>query len=136
MNLHKMLLEREHDGRPIRVGMIGAGKFGGMFLSQARRTDGMHLMGLAEQRPTPTERDVSAYVRWSLDHRIAHTPTLVTFARAYPGRTALTFLAVLLASTTEGLSLGTALPLLAKADEGGLGGGLADFQIRGGLDPR
>src|SRR5690606_20293098 len=33
---------------PVRVGLIGAGKFGTMFLSQVRLTPGMHLVGLAD----------------------------------------------------------------------------------------
>lgn len=48
MNLHSMLLEREAAGRPITVGLIGAGKFGTMFLTQLRRTRGMHLVGIAD----------------------------------------------------------------------------------------
>src|SRR5262245_59479872 len=43
-----MLLAREEAGRPIRIGLIGAGKFGTMFLTQVRRTRGMHLVGLAD----------------------------------------------------------------------------------------
>ena len=45
MNLHALLLEREAAGRPVTVGLIGAGKFGTMFLAQVRRTRGMHLVG-------------------------------------------------------------------------------------------
>src|SRR5712692_4292392 len=41
-------MEREAAGRPVRVGLIGAGKFGTMFLAQVRRTPGMHLVGLAD----------------------------------------------------------------------------------------
>ena len=48
MNLHALLLEREAAGRPVTVGLIGAGKFGTMFLSQVRRTRGMHLVGIAD----------------------------------------------------------------------------------------
>ena len=48
MNLHTKLLEREAAGRPVTVGLIGAGKFGTMFLSQARLTRGMHLAGVAD----------------------------------------------------------------------------------------
>lgn len=48
MNLHRMLLERKAAGRPVTVGIIGAGKFGTMFLSQARTTDGMHVVGVAD----------------------------------------------------------------------------------------
>ena len=48
MNLHSKLLEREAAGRPVTVGVIGAGKFGTMFLSQARLTRGMHVVGVAD----------------------------------------------------------------------------------------
>jgi predicted homoserine dehydrogenase-like protein len=48
MNLHGKLLERQAAGRPITIGLIGAGKFGTMFLSQVRVTDGMHLVGVAD----------------------------------------------------------------------------------------
>src|SRR5262245_61101768 len=43
-----MLLEREAAGRPVTVGVIGAGKFGTMFLSQARLTRGMHVVAVAD----------------------------------------------------------------------------------------
>jgi len=48
MNLHQLLLARAEAGRPVRVGLIGAGKFGSMFLAQARRTAGLHVMGIAD----------------------------------------------------------------------------------------
>ena len=48
MNLHTLLLERKAAGRPVTVGLIGAGKFGTMFLAQARLTDGMHVVGVAD----------------------------------------------------------------------------------------
>ena len=48
MNLHTKLLEREAAGRPVTVAVIGAGKFGTMFLSQARLTQGMHIAGVAD----------------------------------------------------------------------------------------
>jgi predicted homoserine dehydrogenase-like protein len=48
MNLHRKLLERQAAGRPITIGLIGAGKFGTMFLSQVRVSDGMHLVGVAD----------------------------------------------------------------------------------------
>jgi predicted homoserine dehydrogenase-like protein len=48
MNLHTKLVEREAAGRPITVGLIGAGKFGTMFLTQARRTPGLHVVGVAD----------------------------------------------------------------------------------------
>jgi predicted homoserine dehydrogenase-like protein len=48
MNLHAKLLEREAAGRPVTVALIGAGKFGTMFLAQARLTRGMHVVGIAD----------------------------------------------------------------------------------------
>jgi predicted homoserine dehydrogenase-like protein len=48
LNLHAKLMEREAAGRPVTVGLIGAGKFGTMFLAQARTTPGLHVVGLAD----------------------------------------------------------------------------------------
>ena len=48
MNLHAKLIEREAAGRPVTVGLIGAGKFGTMFMAQVRLTQGMHLVGVAD----------------------------------------------------------------------------------------
>ena len=51
MNYHSMLAQRAVEGRPVRVGLIGGGKFGSMFLSQARRVDGFHILGIADLAP-------------------------------------------------------------------------------------
>lgn len=51
MNLHRKLLERQAAGKPLRIGVIGAGKFGTMYLAQARRTPGVHLVGVADLSP-------------------------------------------------------------------------------------
>ncbi len=48
MNLHAKLLERAAANKPVTVGLVGAGKFGTMFLSQARLTQGMHVAGVAD----------------------------------------------------------------------------------------
>ena len=48
MNLHSLLLEREARGHPVTVGVIGAGKFGTMFLAQARSTRGIHVLAVAD----------------------------------------------------------------------------------------
>ncbi len=48
MTLHRMLLARAEEGRPLRVGLIGAGKFGTMFLAQALHTPGLHVLGVAD----------------------------------------------------------------------------------------
>jgi predicted homoserine dehydrogenase-like protein len=51
MNLHHLLRQREAAGKPVRVGLIGAGKFGTMFLAQALHTPGLHLMAVADLSP-------------------------------------------------------------------------------------
>jgi len=48
MNLSRLLEARAEAGSPVRVGIIGAGKFGTMFLAQARRTRGLHVVGIAD----------------------------------------------------------------------------------------
>jgi len=48
MNLHRLLLRREATANPVRVGVIGAGKFASMFLAQARRTPGLQVLGVCD----------------------------------------------------------------------------------------
>lgn len=48
MNLHAQLQARADSGRPIRVGLIGAGRFGTMYLAQARSIPGVHVVGIAD----------------------------------------------------------------------------------------
>ena len=63
MNLHRMLQAREAAGRPVTVGLIGAGKFGSMFLAASQRTVGMHIAGIADLA-LPRARDALARVGW------------------------------------------------------------------------
>ena len=51
MNLYPMLQKREAEGKPLRVGLIGAGKFGAMYLAQVPKTPGIHLAGIADLSP-------------------------------------------------------------------------------------
>ena len=51
MSMYAKLKRRVAEGRPARVGLIGAGKFGSMFLSQAWRTPGIHLVGVSDLSP-------------------------------------------------------------------------------------
>ena len=51
MNLHRLLVARAAQGRPLRVGLIGAGKFGAMYLAQAKHTPGIHVVGIADLDP-------------------------------------------------------------------------------------
>src|SRR6058998_161938 len=43
MNLHHLLNMRRAAGKPVRVALIGAGKFGSMFLSQVPHTPGLEV---------------------------------------------------------------------------------------------
>ncbi len=51
MNLHTLLQQRVRHNNPVKVGIIGAGKFSTMFISQARFTPGMQIVGIAELDP-------------------------------------------------------------------------------------
>ena len=64
MNLHSLLRRREAEGSPLRVGLIGAGKFGSMYLSQVRRTPGVRLTAIADLNPDGA-RPALARVGWS-----------------------------------------------------------------------
>jgi predicted homoserine dehydrogenase-like protein len=64
MNLFSRLQQRERDGAPLLVGLIGAGKFGSMYLSQVRRTPGVRLTTVADLDPARA-REALARVGWS-----------------------------------------------------------------------
>jgi predicted homoserine dehydrogenase-like protein len=51
MNLHRLLQARAAQGKPVRAVLIGAGKFGSMYLSQARRTPGLQILAVADLAP-------------------------------------------------------------------------------------
>ncbi len=59
MNLHRLLLERQAAGRPLRVGLIGAGKFGTMFVASARTTPGLHLAAIADLDPARAKESLA-----------------------------------------------------------------------------
>ncbi len=48
MNLSSMLNARKKQQKPVRVGLIGAGKFGSMILSQARHIEGLIISAVAD----------------------------------------------------------------------------------------
>ena len=66
MNLHSKLLQRQAEGRPIRIGLIGAGKFGSMYLAQVPRTPGVHLVGIADLSPAAARANL-ARVGWGAE---------------------------------------------------------------------
>jgi predicted homoserine dehydrogenase-like protein len=63
MSLHAQLVRRQAEGRPIRVGLIGAGKFGSMYLAQVPRTPGVHLVAIADLSPAGARGNL-ARVGW------------------------------------------------------------------------
>jgi predicted homoserine dehydrogenase-like protein len=48
LNLHKLMQARLDAGRPVRAGLIGAGKFGSMFLAQIPATPGLEVAAIAD----------------------------------------------------------------------------------------
>jgi predicted homoserine dehydrogenase-like protein len=48
MNLYQLLQEQAAAQGPVRVGLIGAGKFGTMFLAQVPRLPGLHVVAIAD----------------------------------------------------------------------------------------
>ncbi len=69
MYLHASLMARAGAGDPVRVLLIGAGKFGSMFLSQVPTTPGLAVAAIADLRPDAA-RDACRAVGWS-EERIA-----------------------------------------------------------------
>ena len=63
MNLYSKLQQRAAEGRQVRVGLIGAGKFGSMYLAQVPRTPGVHLVGIADLSPEGARANL-ARVGW------------------------------------------------------------------------
>ena len=86
MNLHALLLERKAAGRPVTVGLIGAGKFGTMFLiagAAHRRACISSASPISTWRARrsssrPPDGRRSNTRRASLDDALKHGGTLVT----------------------------------------------------------
>jgi predicted homoserine dehydrogenase-like protein len=64
MNLHTKLQQRAAANNPIRIGLIGAGKFGSMYLAQIPRTPGVHLVAIADLNPDAARRNLER-VGWN-----------------------------------------------------------------------
>ncbi len=85
MSLIAKLREREEAGQPVRVGLIGAGKFGAMFLAQVPRTPGLHLVAIADLSPDNARASL-ARIGWkpeasqatSLDDALSKGTTHIT----------------------------------------------------------
>src|SRR5262245_3645391 len=71
MNLSHLLHARRAAGKPVRVALIGAGKFGSMFLSQVPHTPGLEVPIIVDLDPQRA-KDACRTVGWD-DARIAAT---------------------------------------------------------------
>jgi predicted homoserine dehydrogenase-like protein len=58
MSLHRQLQELAANHQSIKVGLIGAGKFGSMYLSQIPTTPGVQLVGIADLSPAGVKRNL------------------------------------------------------------------------------
>jgi predicted homoserine dehydrogenase-like protein len=74
MNLARLAAEADARGTPVRAGLIGAGKFGSMFLSQVPTIAGLQVSAIADLSPDRA-RSACAAVGWDED-RIAATAYL------------------------------------------------------------
>jgi predicted homoserine dehydrogenase-like protein len=66
MNLYTKLQARAAEGHPVRAGLIGAGKFGSMFLAQAPSTPGLQVTAIADLKPE-NAREAMRRVGWDAD---------------------------------------------------------------------
>src|SRR4029450_9867959 len=73
MNLSRLLDEHASRDRAVRIGLIGAGKFGTMFLAQARLTRGLHIAAIADLKP---ERAMAALAAAGWSKEQATAPSL------------------------------------------------------------
>jgi predicted homoserine dehydrogenase-like protein len=71
MNLHHLLAVRAKAGKPVRTALIGAGKFGSMFLSQVPHTPGLEVPVIVDLDPDRA-REACRTVGWDAE-RIAAT---------------------------------------------------------------
>lgn len=70
MSLYQKLQARAAANKPIRVALIGAGKFGSMYLAQVPRTPGIHLVAIADLNPELARKNL-ARVGWHADQAMA-----------------------------------------------------------------
>ena len=85
MNLNNMLKARIKAQKPVRVGLIGAGKFGSMILSQARHIEGISITAVADLNIQKTKEsfrrvgwDISNCFTYSANDAVASGKTWLT----------------------------------------------------------
>ena len=72
MNLYSLLQKRTAAAGPIRVGVIGAGKFASMFLTQALNSAEIHVVGVADI-DVPKAKSALARTGWPVERYAAET---------------------------------------------------------------
>ena len=85
MSLYAKLAERAASGKPLVVGLIGAGKFGAMYLAQVPKTPGVQVAAIADLAPTNAKANLER-VGWpaercgarSIDAAVAQGTTHLT----------------------------------------------------------
>jgi predicted homoserine dehydrogenase-like protein len=80
MSLHRLARERAAAGKPVRIALIGAGKFGSMFLNQVPTMPGVEVAVIADL-DTERARATCATVGWDAA-RIARTAFVASGAEA------------------------------------------------------
>jgi len=96
MNLHSLLARRVERKGPVRIGLIGAGKFGSMVLAQVQRVAGVHVVGIADLDVGKARASLQrvgwpaeAYAAKSLDDALKSVSTFVlddaAKLNAFPG---------------------------------------------------
>ena len=71
MYIQNLLSERLLKNNPVKVALIGAGKFGSMFLSQVPTTPGINVVAIADLFPDKAKKSCKA-VGWN-DELISST---------------------------------------------------------------
>ena len=98
-SLSTKLAQLEKDGKPVQVGIIGAGKFGSMYVSQSHRTPGIHLAAIAD---LSAERALSSLKRTGYpEDKYDATATLSVSEGIKAGKTAITTDSAALIATPE-----------------------------------
>ena len=83
MNLFSLLQARNASGRPVRVALIGAGKFGSMFMAQVPHVPGLEVPVIIDLDPQRA-KDACRTVGWD-EGRIAATTFTADGAKAMSG---------------------------------------------------
>jgi predicted homoserine dehydrogenase-like protein len=83
MNLSSLLKARHAAGKPVRTALIGAGKFGSMFLAQVPHTPGLEVPVIVDLDPMRA-REACRTVGWDAD-RISATAFTAEAAKAVSG---------------------------------------------------